>query len=93
MKFITVQESTFVDAQREKHPSIQWFTEGNQKQVKPSRHWFSKEHLWLPTVCSNHSYGLLCVDCAEFATNKTLIDRNNGAFIVRPYWRLKHKGL
>ena len=93
VKFITTQELNFIDAQREKHPFIKWFTEDKQKQVKPSRQWFSKDHLWLRAVCSDHRYGLLCVDCAEFATDKTLIERNNGAFIVRPYWKLKHKGL
>ncbi|CAF1531987.1 unnamed protein product, partial [Rotaria sordida] len=93
VKFITTQELNFIDAQREKYPSIQWFTEDKQKKVKPSRHWFSKDHLWLRAVCSNSIYGLLCVDCGEFATNKTLIERSNGAFIVRSYWKLKHKGL
>ncbi len=93
VKFITNEELNFIDSQREKHPSIQWFTEDKQKQVKPSRHWFSKDHLWLRAVCSNHRYGLLCIDCAQFANDKTLIERNNGAFIVRPYWKLKHKGL
>jgi len=93
VKFITNQELNFIDTQREKHPSIQWFTENKQKQVKPSRHWFSTDHSWLRAVCSNHRYGLLCVDCAEFGTDKTLIERNNGAFVVRPYWKLKHKGL
>ncbi|CAF4195710.1 unnamed protein product, partial [Rotaria sordida] len=81
VKFITTQELNFIDAQREKYPSIQWFTEDKQKKVKPSRHWFSKDHLWLRAVCSNGIYGLLCVDCGEFATNKTLIERSNGAFI------------
>jgi hypothetical protein len=93
VKFISSQELNFIDAQRKKYPSIQWFTEDKQKQVKPSRHWFSKDYSWLRAVCSDNRYGLLCVDCMEYATDKTLIERNNGAFIVRPYWKLKHKGL
>lgn len=93
VKFITDHELNFIDAQREKHPSIQWFTEDKQKRAKPSSQWFSKDYVWLRAVCSNNRYGLLCIDCAEFATDKTLIERNNGAFIVRPYWKLKHKGL
>lgn len=93
VKFISLQELNFLEVQREKHPSIQWFSEDKQKKVKPSRHWFSKDYPWLRAVCSGYKYGLLCVDCAEFATDKTLIERANGAFIVRPYWKLKHKGL
>lgn len=93
VRFATAQELKLLDFQREKHPSIRWFTEDKQKQVKPSRHWFTKDRSWLRAVCSLHRYGLFCVDCAEFATDKTLIERNNGAFIVRPYWKLKHKGL
>jgi hypothetical protein len=92
VKFITNHELKFIDAQREKYPAIEWFTDDKQKQVKPSRHWFSKDHQWLRAICTENRYGLLCIDCAKFATDKTLIERNHGAFILRPYWKLKHKG-
>jgi hypothetical protein len=93
VKFITTSELQFIDPQRKKCPSAHWFTEDKQKQSKPSRHWFSKEQKWLRAICTENRYGLLCVVCAEYATNTTLIGRNNGAFILRPYWKLKHKGL
>lgn len=93
VQFITSNEMTFVDAQLEKHRFINWYTDDKQKQVKPSRQWFTKNYQWLRAVCTDNRYGLICVDCAEFAKDKTLIKRNNGAFVVRPYWKLKHKGL
>ena len=93
VRFISTNELKLVDKQREKYPFIKWFGEGKQKQVKPSRLWFSKCRQWLRAVCTEGRYGLLCIDCAEYATNKTLIERNSGAFVVRPYWTLKHKGL
>ncbi|CAF1640730.1 unnamed protein product, partial [Adineta ricciae] len=93
LKFITTQEITFVDAQLKRYPHVQWFTEDKQERVKPSRHWFTKNYPWLRAVFSGNRYGLLCIDCLEFARDETLIQRNNGAFVVRPYWKLKHKGL
>jgi len=93
VKFISNHEMKFVDVQRKKYPRIGWFTNDNQKQVKPSATWFSKDHPWLRAVCTENRYGLLCIDCAQLATDKTLIERNNGAFVLRPYWKLKHKGL
>jgi hypothetical protein len=68
VKFITNHELKLIDTQRENHSSTSWFTDDNQKQVRP-------------------------MDCIKFATNETLIKRSNGAFILRPYWKLKHKGL
>jgi hypothetical protein len=91
--FINNHELLFVDKQRVRSPSITWFTDGHQEKVRPSRHWFGKDRLWLRAICTNNQYGLICVECAEFASNTTLIERNNGAFIARPYWKLKHKGL
>ncbi len=93
VKFITTEEMKLIDAQRDKYPLISWFTQDKQKQVNPIRHWFTKEHQWLRAVCTENRYGVVCVDCAEYATGKALIERNNGAFILRPYWKLKHKGL
>ena len=82
VRFISTSEMKFVDKQREKYPLMKWFAEDKQKQAKPSRHWFSKNHQWLRAVCTENRYGLLCIDCAEFATNKSLIERNDGAFVV-----------
>jgi hypothetical protein len=93
VKFITHQELKLIDTQRENHSSTSWFTDDKQKKVKPSRHWFSKDRQWLRAICTENIYGLICMDCIEFATNETLIKRSNGAFILRPYWKLKHKGL
>ncbi|CAM2728844.1 unnamed protein product [Rotaria socialis] len=93
VKFITSNEVTFIDTQRKNHPSINWHTDDKQKQVKPSRAWFSKNFQWVRAVCTDNRYGLICVDCDEYARDKTLIERNKGAFVVRPYWKLKHKGL
>ncbi|CAF1455821.1 unnamed protein product [Rotaria magnacalcarata] len=93
VKFITNNEMSFIDTQRKNHPFINWYTDDRQKQVKPSQSWFSKNFQWLRAVCTDNRYGLICVDCAEYARDKTLIERNKGAFVVRPYWKLKHKGL
>ncbi|CAF1528067.1 unnamed protein product [Adineta steineri] len=93
VKFIATNEIDFVDAQMKKFPNIQWFTEDEQERAKPSRQWFLNDYPWLRAVFSGNKYGLLCADCIEFARDETLIQRNNGAFIVRPYWKLKHKGL
>jgi hypothetical protein len=92
VRFISTSELKLVDKQREKYPLMKWFTEDKQKKVKPSQQWF-KNHQWLRAICTENRYGLLCIDCAEFATNKSSIERNDGAFVVRPYWKLKHKGL
>ncbi len=93
VNFITNQELKLIDTQRENHSSTIWFTDDKQIKVKPSRHWFSKDRQWLRAICTEHRYGLLCMDCIEFATNQTLIKRSNGAFVLRPYGKLKHKGL
>lgn len=91
--FITAQELHFVDQQREKYPHIGWFTEDKQEKAKPSRLWFTNEYPWLRAVCTENQYGLLCIDCSEFANDKMMIERSRGAFVIRPYGKLKHKGL
>jgi len=94
VKFITSSELKFVDEQRKKYPSISWFTEDKQKLSEPRSNWFANmDRRWLRAICTKNRYGLLCVDCAEYATDSTLIKRINGAFILRPYWKLKQKGL
>lgn len=93
VRFINAQELSFVQTHRSKFPNISWNPHNNLESTKPSPNWFSKDHPWLRAVCKDGSYGLLCVDCAEFASSEMAIKRNNGAFIVRPYWKLKHKGL
>ncbi|CAF5027584.1 unnamed protein product, partial [Rotaria socialis] len=50
VKFITSNEVTFIDTQRKNHPSINWHTDDKQKQVKPSRAWFSKNFQWVRAV-------------------------------------------
>jgi hypothetical protein len=91
--FITAQELHFVDQQREKYLHIGWFTEDKQEKAEPSRLWFREEYPWLRAVCTENQYGLLCIDCSEFANDNTMIERCRGAFVIRPYWKLKHKGL
>jgi hypothetical protein len=81
--FITAQELHFVDQQREKYPHIGWFTEDKQEKAKPSRLWFTKEYPWLRAVCTENQYGLLCIDCSEFANDKTMIERPRSNCTVR----------
>ena len=97
--FINSEELHFVDEQRSKHPQILWYPrniEQYKKQevnYKPSSCWFTRERPWLRAICSNGKYGLLCTYCSEFASDKLKIERNKRAFVVRPFWKLKHKGI
>ncbi|CAF4518707.1 unnamed protein product [Rotaria sp. Silwood2] len=97
--FINIHEMHFIDEQRAKHPHIPWYPRNfkqHKKQkinYKPSSNWFTKERQWLRAVCSNGNYGLLCTYCSEFASDKLKIERSDGAFVVRPFWKLKHKGI
>ena len=92
VRFINAHEMTFVQAHRANYPNIAWNTDNNLPSVKPSPTWFSSEYRWLRAIRTDNQYGLLCVDCAEFASSEMAIKRNKGAFVVRPYWTLKHKG-
>ncbi len=93
VRFINAYEMTFVQAHRANYPDIVWNTHEDMSSVKPSPIWFSDEHPWLRAVRTGNQYDLLCLDCAEFASSEMAIRKNNGAFVVRPYWKLKHKGL
>jgi len=93
VRFINTYELTFVDRQRAKYPHIQWNFSDNLPLVKPSASWFSGDYTWLRAICTEGQYGLLCIDCAEFASDAMAIGRSQGAFVVRPYWKLKRKGL
>ena len=94
VRFVDSHEMTFVQAHRANHPEIPWNPHDDlARHIKPSPTWFSSDHPWLRAVRTNDKYGLLCIDCAEFTTSEMAIRRNNGAFVVRPYWKLKHKGL
>ena len=97
--FINTEEVAFVDKQRLAHPDIKWYPDSVDKHQKhksyhkPSAQWFTRERPWLRAVCSDGRYGLLCTDCSEFGSNSMKIARNGGAFIARPFWKLKHKGI
>lgn len=94
VRFVDSQEMTFVQIHRANHPDIPWNPHDDLLvHIKPSPTWFSSDHPWLRAVRTDDRYGLLCIDCAEFATSEMAIKRNNGAFVVRPNWKLKHKGL
>ena len=93
IKFINTHEMMFLEAQRANYPNIIWNPHHNLSLFKPSLTWFSDDYLWLRAIYSDGFYGLICVDCSEFASNELAIKKNNGAFVVRPYWKLKHKGL
>ncbi|CAF1062015.1 unnamed protein product [Didymodactylos carnosus] len=94
--FINDQEAALLDAKRRKYAHLPWYaTEKQQLQMlrKPSPLWFP-ERPWLRAVCTeNKYYGLLCIDCIEFAKDEFHIERSSGAIICSPYWKLKHKGL
>lgn len=97
--FINTEELSFVDKQRVTHPHIKWYPDSadhyqkHKYHDKPSSQWFTRERPWLRAVCSDERYGLLCTDCSEFGSNSTKITRNGGAFIARPFWKLRHKGI
>ncbi len=97
--FINSEELSFVDKQRSLHPHIKWYSDSadqHQKHKsydKPSSQWFTRERPWLRAVCTGGKYGLLCTDCSEFGSNSMKIARNTGAFVARPFWKLKHKGI
>ena len=97
--FINSDEFSFVEKQHLAHPNIKWYPDSIDKYQKhkcyhkPSAQWFTRERPWLRAVCSDGQYGLLCTDCSEFSSNSMKIARNAGAFIVRPFWKLKHKGI
>ena len=98
--FINSEEMSFVDKQRSAHPHIKWYpdcADRHQKHKschKPSAQWFTRERSWLRAICSDGKYGLICTDCSEFGSNSMKIGRKNGGvFIVRPFWKLKHKGI
>jgi hypothetical protein len=99
VRFINSQELSFVDRQRTKYPNIKWYPEEYSKEQqhttihKPSKQWFTDYRPWLRAVCTDNRYGLLCTDCSEFGTDQAKIERSGGAFIARPYWKLKHKGI
>ncbi|CAF5019738.1 unnamed protein product [Rotaria sp. Silwood1] len=99
VRFINSQELSFVDKQRAQYPNIKWYPEQHSKEQqhksihKPSQQWFSDHRPWLRAVCTDNKYGLLCTDCSEFASDQAKIGRSGGAFIARPYWKLKHKGI
>jgi hypothetical protein len=93
VRFVNAHEMTFIQAHRIKYPDIPWNPHTSLPSAKPSSSWFSNDYPWLRAVRKDNNYGLLCADCAEFASNEMAIKRNNGAFVVRPYWKLKHKGL
>lgn len=97
--FINSQELFFVDKQRVQYPHIKWYPhehskeEQNKTNYKPSKHWFTEHRNWLRAVCTDNKYGLLCTDCSEFGSDQVKIERNGGAFVARPYWKLRHKGI
>ena len=97
--FINSEELSFVDKQRSAHPRIKWYQDSGDKYQKhksydrPSNRWFTRERPWLRAVHSNGKYGLLCTDRSELNSDSLKIARNGGAFIVRPYWKLRHKGI
>jgi hypothetical protein len=97
--FINSEELSFVDKQRSAQPHIKWYPDNvDQYQLhklhdKPSSQWFTRERPWLRAVCSDGKYGLLCTDCSKFGSDLMKIARNGGAFIVRPFWKLRHKGI
>ncbi|CAF4803610.1 unnamed protein product [Rotaria sp. Silwood2] len=93
VRFINAPEMTFVQAHRANYPHIVSSTNNKLPSVKPIPTWFSNEYPWLRAIHTDNQYGFLCVDCAEFASSEMVIKRNNDAFVVRPYWKLKHKGL
>ncbi|CAF5007681.1 unnamed protein product, partial [Rotaria sp. Silwood1] len=47
----------------------------------------------METGGEQHSKEQQHTDCSEFASDQAKIGRSGGAFIVRPYWKLKHKGI
>ncbi|CAF1302216.1 unnamed protein product [Rotaria sp. Silwood1] len=71
VRFINAHEMTFVQAHGVKYPHIAWNTNDNLPSVKPSPAWFSNEHPWLRAIRTGNQYGLLCIDCAEFASSIT----------------------
>ncbi|CAF4934312.1 unnamed protein product, partial [Rotaria sp. Silwood1] len=91
--FINSHEMTITQKQRSNHPDIPWNSNKNLPSAKPSSAWFLTDHPWLRAIRTDNQYGLLCIDCAEFASDEAAIKKSQGAFIVRPYWKLKHKGL
>jgi hypothetical protein len=99
IRFINHQELSFVDKQRTQYPNIEWYPEQRSEEQqhktihKPSKQWFTDHRAWLRAICTDDKYGLLCTDCSEFASDQWKIERSGGAFIVRPYWKLKHKGI
>ena len=93
VRFINTDELKFLDMHRANYPNIEWNPHRSLSLVKPSPTWFSDDYPWLRAIYSDGYYGLICADCAEFASNEVAIKKNNGAFVVRPYWKLKHKGL
>jgi hypothetical protein len=93
VKFINNHEMNFIHAHRNKYPDTPWNSNLKLPIVKPSPTWFTPEYSWLRAVRSNNRYGLVCIDCAEFASSELAIKKNQGAFVVRPYWKSKHKGL
>jgi hypothetical protein len=93
VRFINTHEMTFLQTQVANYPDIVWNPHQNLLPVKPSPTWFSDDHAWLRAIYSDGYYGLICADCIEFASSEVAIKKNNGAFVARPYWKLKHKGL
>jgi hypothetical protein len=88
VKFIDAHEMTFVQAPRADHPDIAWNAHYNLTPVRPSPTWFSDDYPWLRAIYSDNYYGSICMDFAEFASSYIAIKKNNGAFVVRPYWKL-----
>ncbi|CAF3776542.1 unnamed protein product [Rotaria sordida] len=87
VRFINSHEMTIIQKQRSNHPDIPWNSNKNLPSAKPSSAWFSTDHPWLRAIRTDNQYGLLCVDCGEFASNEAAIKKSQGAFIVRPYWK------
>ncbi|CAF1103282.1 unnamed protein product [Rotaria sordida] len=87
VRFINSHEMTIIQKQRSNHPDIPWNSNKNLPSAKPSPAWFSTDHPWLRAIRTDNQYGLLCIDCGEFASNEAAIKKSQGAFIVRPYWK------
>jgi len=94
VEFISDLELTYVDQQRVRLHDEVWLPSGRGGEIKPSKYWFTQSRSkWLRAVHSNNKYGLLCIICAKEATDTSKIQKNQGAFICRPYWKLLHQGI
>ncbi|CAF1244464.1 unnamed protein product [Rotaria sp. Silwood1] len=75
VRFINSHGIIFLEAHRAKYPHIQWSPPANLPQVKPSPSWFSSDYPWLRAIYSEDHYGLLCIDCVEFASNEMAVKK------------------